>query len=471
MPQNLSSSIFCNPENWRFNPFQNNLNLSEQLDLCLTDNESCKYIFPHDLNTLVKEQNLMLNLSCFHLNCQRLSPKTTILQAFFNSLSFNFDIISFTETWLSPDNANLFANIFPGYSFFHTSRTVREGGGVAAFIHNTLNAYSLDIPQYNTFEHLTLHITSSNTVDIILVVLYRPPNTPVNQFLLDFENFFEHIQKHVKSGTQLLLAGDYNIDLLHFNESSVNDFLCTIYSHAMYPCITLPTRITEHSATIIDNILLNKSHVLSGILTVNISDHLPIFTFSSLIKQKVLSHNTKIYKKHVNINKLRHDLQHINWPNFITKDVDSAYNYFLRELQIRIDVNTKIEIKTNTLKYKQPWITNGILNSCHTKNKLYKKMITGLIPKEMYTNYKNKLITIIRYRKKTYYNDFINNHKRDSRKIWQHINLLLGRNSNPVDPLSNVDVNKLNSFFANLGNNTVIHIKHSTNFARYLQGN
>ena len=52
-------------------------------------------------------------------------------------------------------------------------------------------------------------------------------------------------------------------------------------SHGL-PLITLPTHISEYSATLIDNIFSNGSSPQSqsaGILLSNISDHFPYFCF------------------------------------------------------------------------------------------------------------------------------------------------------------------------------------------------
>ena len=44
------------------------------------------------------------------------------------------------------------------------------------------------------------------------------------------------------------------------------------------PLITKPTRITSHTATLIDHIYTNTvNRLISGVLPVDISDHLPIF--------------------------------------------------------------------------------------------------------------------------------------------------------------------------------------------------
>ena len=52
-------------------------------------------------------------------------------------------------------------------------------------------------------------------------------------------------------------------------------------SGGFYPLVSLPTRLTDTTATLIDNIWTNKvgAKIGSGLVTVRISDHLPVFAF------------------------------------------------------------------------------------------------------------------------------------------------------------------------------------------------
>ena len=50
------------------------------------------------------------------------------------------------------------------------------------------------------------------------------------------------------------------------------------YSYCLLPVITQPTRVTDHSATLIDNIFVSKpGNVISGNIVSDLSDHFPIF--------------------------------------------------------------------------------------------------------------------------------------------------------------------------------------------------
>ena len=67
--------------------------------------------------------------------------------------------------------------------------------------------------------------------------------------------------------------------------TKVNCYLNNFFENNFIPCITLPTRITHHSATLIDHIFIKTPKKLlqnkcsSGNLIVDIADHLPNFTF------------------------------------------------------------------------------------------------------------------------------------------------------------------------------------------------
>lgn len=52
-----------------------------------------------------------------------------------------------------------------------------------------------------------------------------------------------------------------------------------MYSMNLFPIITQPSKITSHSATLIDNIFTNiiDDKITSGLIINDITDHLPVF--------------------------------------------------------------------------------------------------------------------------------------------------------------------------------------------------
>ena len=57
-------------------------------------------------------------------------------------------------------------------------------------------------------------------------------------------------------------------------QSLQNEF----YSYCLLPVITQPTRVTDHSSTLIDNIIVSKpGNVISGNIVSDLSLNFPIF--------------------------------------------------------------------------------------------------------------------------------------------------------------------------------------------------
>ena len=85
-----------------------------------------------------------------------------------------------------------------------------------------------------------------------------------------------HLQKCEK---ELVLCMDHNLDLLKCNiHEPTRKFLDTLVEKGVLPTITHPTRITQISAMLIDNVFVSsKVHCLfdSGIILLDMSDHLP----------------------------------------------------------------------------------------------------------------------------------------------------------------------------------------------------
>ena len=96
--------------------------------------------------------------------------------------------------------------------------------------------------------------------------------------------FLESPLSKIKAeGKDTFLAGDFNFNLIRYNQNKGTvEFLEHLFPNNFTPHITLPTRSTLRSKTLIDNIFFNsQSHrSVSGNLTTSISDHLPQFLLS-----------------------------------------------------------------------------------------------------------------------------------------------------------------------------------------------
>ncbi len=70
----------------------------------------------------------------------------------------------------------------------------------------------------------------------------------------------------------VILAGDFNIDLLKINEKNIiSEYFNMLTSNSFYPKITVPTQLTNTCGTLIDNFLCkltdnNTINTTSGVL-------------------------------------------------------------------------------------------------------------------------------------------------------------------------------------------------------------
>ena len=85
-----------------------------------------------------------------------------------------------------------------------------------------------------TFEHSEFIISSHGYSFAVYAVIYRPPNSKLTIFLSEFEKYLSYLSDVSKqSDTSILLASDFNINLLHVDtNNNVSNFIDIIYSQS-----------------------------------------------------------------------------------------------------------------------------------------------------------------------------------------------------------------------------------------------
>ena len=188
------------------------------------------------------------------------------------TLEHRFSVIGLTETWLRPSNIDAYG--IDGYNHVGITRSNQHGGGVSLFICNEMLLSELTeftkVLEY--IECLFLKINSKD-ISYVIGIVYRPPNSDIEQFTETLNDILSQIT-HVPC----YIMGDYNLDLLkHECHQPTEYFLNTMYSNSMLPLIYKPTRETDSTATLIDNIFTNNYDVndqlYQGIFLMDISDH------------------------------------------------------------------------------------------------------------------------------------------------------------------------------------------------------
>ena len=172
-----------------------------------------------------------------------------------------------------------------------------------------------------------------------------------------------------------IITGDFNLNLIKYMQyTGVNQFLENIPSNNFIPQVTLPTRITEKTATLIDSIFTNSykhnPNCLSGNITTYISDHLPQFLIIENLKQPSFNHYPPIFfKDYKNFNEeaFKTELRELDW-SFVTEnnDINLGFETFLRFIDKTLNKLAPIKLvqkKKGNKTISKPWITRGIKTS------------------------------------------------------------------------------------------------------------
>ncbi|XP_022095377.1 uncharacterized protein LOC110981788 isoform X2 [Acanthaster planci] len=198
-------------------------------------------------------------------------------------LAYRWTVIGLSETFLK--NCDPPVHLCD-YTFIGDNRETKPGGGVGLYVHNHIH--------FKERRDLTVQVEKSETpcnsifieiteMNIIIGVIYKPPSVNCYKFVESLDKTLTQINQDNKVS---FIMGDFNINLSE--EKTIQQmFKETLRKHDHTTLIERPTRITETSKTLIDNIITNVAHAkvpvdtTSGVLVSDVSDHLPIFQVST----------------------------------------------------------------------------------------------------------------------------------------------------------------------------------------------
>ena len=308
-------------------------------------------------------------------------------------------------------------------------------------------------------------------LNALVSCLYRTPGSNTN----DFSEILYDLYSELSVSKTIFIRGDFNLDILkHNSDHAAKHFLDNMYSLGLYPLIDLPSRITNHSSTLIDNIFTNAKEYnnVGGLLVNDITDHLPIFAFCDypdLKRQEKKLHTKKRIINKNTIDLLADNLSEVDWDNVLNlSEVDLAYNAFLSTFVHLYNQCCPIRlVKHFSRKNDKPWLTNSLKNACHKKNVLYKKILRSrtLTSEQKYKLYKNKVTTILRFAEKSYYSSLLVANMGDAKSTWNVLNTVINKKMCPNElpkhfecngeDISDTSIvaNKFNTFFATIGPN------------------
>ena len=272
------------------------------------------------------------------------------LQTTLASLNFPFHIIGISETRENYSTGFKMNNLNGFTLFSQPSRSA--AGGVAIYASKSLNAFErTDLSTTDDdFETVWVEINNTKAKNILCCCAFRHPSSNPVRFKEHLESILSQLTRENKN---IFIMGDFNINLLSSeSHPESNDFILMLNSFFLLPYILQPTRITERSATLIDNIFANtySMNAISGNLVSKISDHLPQLLIVDNIKvnYKILNYYKNDYTK-FDEDKFINEFSVINWENISNTDLDAntKFNIFYQISQFMFHVESFQSVKLN----------------------------------------------------------------------------------------------------------------------------
>lgn len=458
------STLFFNPlllNNKHHLALNNHLDPDDNL-LDDLNNTPCEYYLEDQFNVMFRNECKSANptFSTLHLNIRSILQNSSRFTDWLSGLGIKFSVIGITETWLKEADHTVEIH---GYNFIHKHRENRTGGGVGLYLSNDLQFKSrndLHFSDSNSIDALFIEVINSQGKNAIVGVVYRPPDQNLNTFVHEFNSLAEKISRENKS---CFILGDFNINFMNYQRhNKTGEFVDSIFSNMLYPRITRPTRITSHTATLIDNILSNHfdCHIKNGLFFSDISDHLPIF--SIIFENNNLTKNDIITFRDINsrnIQKFKENLLSVNWTLIEdSSDPVQAYTEFHDTYSNIYNNCFPLRTVKSNSKICKPWISKGLRKSINKKNKLYKQFLQNRITENRYKIYKNKLTHSIRIAKRIYYDKKLTDNKANMKETWKILNSIINRKSSRP---------RLNAVFKRDGREISNPIEIANNFCDY----
>ena len=429
----------------------------EQMNSNNTNNyqtiSECRYATLEQLSNIT-------NFKIFNLNVRSLPASIQKLRLLLEELDNKPDILCLTEIWQA-ENMNIDIDNYK--SPIINCRKSKKGGGVAIYIHKSLNHCNIDANITND----DIETTGANINGRIYITIYRPPKGNIENFAKEIINL-----KEKYSNKEINFIGDTNLNI----NSRVYE---TLADNNLLPVIHKYTRITNNSSTTIDNILTTSNNYEGIIIPCSISDHFITLKIEKRASNRKLKTTLIRDTKKENIHNLRNELRNTNWEEVTnTADHYTSTNKFFDILYSAYNKNIPYK-EMKTKKLKTPWITLGISKSQVTERRLYIKRINKNTEhaKVKHLRYKKELDKTIRKAKQDHYQTKLTQ-TTDSKQTWDIIFETAKRKNNKEDLSETFEIdgseegnhnniaNEFNRYFNEIGpklaNNIVTNHSHST---------
>ena len=277
----------------------------------------------------------------------------------------------------------------------------------------------------SNFQQLWIKLQNKKMKTIIICVIYRPPDCPLNCIQDDFR---QNYVRALSMNKPIFILGDMNCKLLkNCPEKRAITDLCNDLN--LKQLIKEPTRITDTSQSLIDVILVSTEAVIleSGVLDSAISNHFPIYVSTKLkVPKTPPTYITVRSYKNYNPTAFSSDLAKKSdrlLSIFTETDVNTKTEALKDVIQSTLDLHAplktiKIRSRSNT------FVTPDMKELMKSRNKLHQRLLKTRCKRdwELYTESRKKVKVMLKEAEINHLTDEVKVHKNNPGSLWKIIN-------------------------------------------------
>lgn len=251
-------------------------------------------------------------------------------------------------------------------------------GGSIILIRNSLDGFEevSFIKDLSIECEIEISCIVSRTRKLVVLNIYRTCLGSVHIFLETLEQVLNEINSKFKDHT-VIICGDFNINLMS-NDNSKISFIDLLITFNYKQTILSPTRITNNTSSLIDNIFVNTNNFKhNGNITSALSDHMSQFIAVETdipIKTNIDIKSKRRFFTEIKLEDFFCCLRECAWDGVLSEsDSDRAYELLSATMRAKMDQIFPYKKCRQKSCSNVGWMTMGIRISSNHKRELYKK--------------------------------------------------------------------------------------------------
>ena len=405
----------------------------------------------HTLKTWPSKEGLRIG----YLNINHALNKLTEMSSILHNSGKNFHMFCFAESRLSDRISDSDVSV-PGYNVIRRDSELTKETGLLLYFNQSVILKRLSHLESFQVESIWVETKVKHSKPLIIGFIYRNPAERIDWF----DNFNLMMDAATLENKEIILLGDFNIDLL----KPQSQWIQLYQTFGLHQLIDTATRITDTSETLIDHIYTTSKENIVEISSpiLGCSDHSPVCItwLRKGVKIPRLVHKVIRYRCFKNFDEDKFLLELLNSPLsqvYQYTDPDRALEFWLQIFTFVYDKHAPFKTKRVRYHLKPPWLSEEIEQAIHLRDSLKAKK------HQDFKKQRNIVTSMIRTSKKKYFQSLAAS-KQNCKSVWNAINILTNKGFKKSPTVTkDISPDKLNDHFANLAEKLITDDKWKEN--------